>query len=272
MRCFEDGTVKPGGEKVSSFLEAAARVQIERETEYWLTYGTSGETIDRSSGKVIYHGPGIFEFLEQGNVRRYSIDGGSIDMIAEQMAALWFDRVPIGERNVVLYTGQAGLQLFHEWVDRKFGQTAVVKTVDFVLSDEKPFEAGRNGKGLQGYQFTKYFLPVFGQISVAHWPILDNTRINGAMAPGSIYPLSSYEFFAFNVGFGEPNIALLRRKGSRFQGYRVGYWTPMGPVGPGNPMQATMDGLYYKWKYGDEVGIALFDTSMTLWFKPNYAY
>jgi len=68
---------------------------------------------DINSGKPMYTSPGLFAFLEEGNVFKYNPWVNSIDMIAEIIASFWYDQVPISQRKLVLYTGEAGVQLFN---------------------------------------------------------------------------------------------------------------------------------------------------------------
>lgn len=276
-RCDDEHKPVVNGTKITNYLEAKARKQIDKEKEYWMSYGSQSEhLLDQNTGKQITSGPGLFEYLEEGNVIPYSPEVQNIDFILEQIEALWFDRVPVAQRELLLYTGQAGLKLFSEWVSDKFNGTAAMYSWDFVLQKRKPFDAkgGRDGYSFAAPQFVEYHLPTFGVIKIAHWAILDNTIINGVTYPGSFYPVSSYEFIAFNIGFGEPNVKFLTRNDNKIHTYIPGLWSPFGATGQDNPVFKT-PGYYeesYKWLHKETFGLVLIDPSASLYFKPNVSY
>lgn len=264
-----------GRSKLSGWLEAQAFAQINWQKELWDTYGNASEQlIDRSSAKELTTSPGMYEFLEQGNVFTYSITNGSIDNFVNRIESVWFDRVEKSNQSIVFFTGKGGIKLFHDWVVEKYGQEAVMGTYDFVLGSSKSFHNDPSVKGysFNSYQFTQYNIQPWGIISIAYWPMLDNTKINLVKAPNGVYPASSYEFFAFNVQLGEPNVRMLNRKNSEHAGYVVGHWTPLGPAGPNNPMKPSHTGLFYEWGYGKSWGLQIEDVHATMWFKPNLVY
>jgi hypothetical protein len=267
----------PEGTKITNYIETRANAQIEQEKELFLTYGSATEhLLDNNTGKQITTGPGLFPFLEEGNVIPYSPEAQNIDFIVDQIEAMWFDRVPTQNRELLLLTGQAGLKLWSEWVNEKFGNTAAIYDYNFVLQSRTPFDArgGRKGFAFGAPQFVEYQLPTFGNIKIAHWPILDNTRINGVYYPGSFYPVSSYEFIAFNIGFGEPNMKFLSRTDNKISTYIPGLWSPYGATGQDNPVFKTPGYMEesYKWIHKETFGLLLMDPSSTLWFKPNISY
>lgn len=266
-----------GGTKITNYLEGKAKAQIDMEKELFMSWGSKTEhLLDKNTRKQITTSPGLFEYLEEGNVIPYSPEVQNVDFIVDQIESLWFDRVPVGARELLLYTGQAGLKLFSEWVAEKFNNTAAMYSYDFVLQKRTPFDpkGGRGGYSFAKPQFVEYHLPTFGVIKIAHWPILDNTRINGVLYPGSFYPVSSYEFIAFNIGFGEPNIKFLRRTDNKINTYIPGLWSPFGATGQDNPVfkTAAYQEESYKWINKESFGILLTDPSATLWFKPNISY
>lgn len=276
-RLDDDGRPMPEGSKITNYVEAQAQSQIDHEIELFMTYGSMSESfMDKNTGKAITTGPGIFEWMEQGNTVPYSPELNGIDMIVDRLEALWFDRVPVANREVLFYTGQAGLRLFSNWVEQKFGQTAATYEYDFVLKRRTPFDnrGGRDGYAFAKPQFVEYMIPTFGSIKVAHWPILDNTRINGVTYPGTFYPVSSYEFVAFNVGFGQSNVKFLVREDNKLQTYVAGLWSPLGRTGQDNPVfkQPSYMEESYKWIRKESFGVVMMDPSMGLRFVPNISY
>ncbi len=276
-RCDDEHNPIPGGSKITNYLEVKANAQIEREKELMLTYGRKQEhLIDRNTAKQITTGAGLFEFLEEGNVVPYSPEVNGIQFIVDQIEALWFDRVPTGSRELLLLTGQAGLKLFSDWIAEKFGESAATYSWDFILQRRTPFDArgGRNGFAYAAPQFVEYILPTFGSIKVAHWKLLDNTRITGVTYPGTIYPVTSYEFVAFNIGFGESNVKFLKRDDNMISTYIPGFWSPFGAVGLDNPYfkQPSYFEESYKWIHKESFGVVVLDPLQSLFFKPNISY
>jgi hypothetical protein len=274
-RCNNEGRPELNGTKITNYLEARANMQMDYEKELFLTYGTMAKNlIDKNTGRPITTSPGLFEYMECGQTVNYSPEVHGLDFITEQMEALWFDRVPTANREIVLYTGQAGLKLFSEWVNQKFGETAAGYDHSFVLSGSTPFDKRSNRKGFEfvAPQFTAYNLPTFGRVSIAHWPILDNTKINGVNYPGSFYPISSYEFIAFNIGLGEPPIKFLNRTDNRISTYIPGLWSPFGAVGTDNPVFKSGNpeiGDAYKFIHRESFGMVVMDPSTIVRFLPN---
>lgn len=276
----KDGSMSPtpikGTEKITNYLEMAARRQKKLEKDLFLLYGSMSSSLtDKNSGETITTGPGIMEFLEQGNTIPYSPFAQGIGFIVEQMEAFWFDKVSTGNRDILLYTGEAGLKLFSKWVRQEFGDTAVMLDHNFYLNATTPFDGreGRKGFSFRRPQFTKYVLDGFGSITVAHLPFLDNTRINGVKFPGTHYPVSSYEFIAFDIGYGEPNVKLLTRKDNKLDLYITGLWSPFGAVGADNPVYKSPGdmalGESYKHLERRSCGVLMENPERSLYFRPN---
>lgn len=276
-RCDKnDKPLSQGDVKITNFLEGKAMAQIEFEKQLTMLYGRSSDhLIDKTTNKQITTGPGLFEFMEEGNVIPYSPTGNSLDFIMDQIDTLWYDRVPISQRKLVLYTGQGGMKLFSSWVREKFNNTATVTHTDFVLKRRQAFnqDSGRTGYAFSPPQFTEYQLEGFGTVMVSLLPALDDTRLNGVSYPGSNYTVSSYEFIAFNIGFGTPNVRKLRRRDNAIHTYMAGLWSPLGATGQNNPLYKTPAYAKesYKWFHKETFGLMVEDVSSLLWFRPNIA-
>lgn len=272
-RCDENMRPVPGGTSLTNFIETEAVNQIRKETELYMIYGRSStHHVDQVSGKAITTGPGLMEFMEQAQEIPYSPTSNGIDKMVSQIKALWYDKIPVSQRKLMLYTGEPGLELFHNWIVEKFGATTVMSTEDLILGESVPFEEGRNGKSFGTLQFTKYHVPVFGEIMVAHWPLLDNTRVNGVRMPGTYYPVSAYEFWAFDIGFGEPNIQMLTRSDKERSMYIPGTLAPNGFVGPNNPIwkaPSIPDYDGYKWRHRKSFGLVVIEPDRLVRFLPT---
>ena len=274
-RCDDDMRPIPGTGKITNFIETQAMAQVKMEKELFMTYGEmTDHLVDKVTGKRITTSPGLFQYLEEGNVIPYNPTVNGIDKIIAEIDSLWFDRIPTSQRKLVLYTGQGGLKLFHDWISQKYKDTCVTTPIDFILGPSSAHSEGRTGHAFGKAQFTKYYLPVFGEISVAYWPLLDNTRVSTVTYPGTHYPVSSFEFIALDYGFGEANVQLLRRSAKDFSTYIPGMWSPFGMVGAKNPVFKTpADTSYwgYHWAHRCSFGLAVMDPSRLLKFVPQIA-
>lgn len=272
-----DDEERPLISKDTNYLEMKFYSQVDQEKEFWLTYGTMAKNkIDKRSSKPKMFGPGLFEFQEEGNIIPITPDSKGVSSIVDHVEAHWFDRVPFAQRDMTFLTGQLGLKIWSEWIEEKFGNTAATFTYDFILKQRVPYDAqnGRDGYAFAKPQFVEYVLPTFGTVRVAHWPLLDNTRINTVTFPGSYFPVTSAEFHTFNTGFGEPNVKFLQRVDNKIQTYIPGLWSPYGATGQDNPVFKNPSYFEesYKLLYAESFGVMVMDPSCMLKFVPNLVY
>lgn len=273
-KCTETGEPMPGGGKLSNFLELEALAQIEKEKELYLIYGRATDhLVDKNTGNRMTTAPGLMQFLEEGNTLKYHPSANGLDQIFACFDSLWIDRVPTSQRKIMLYTGTGGYKLFSEWVRQKFDSHPVTIPHDFILGKSASADSGKTAYQYNPPQFTSYKLD-FGEVTIALWPLLDDTRLNGVTFPGTNYPVSSYEFIAFDIGFGEPNVRMVRRKSRDFMLVQPGMWSPFGAVGPKNPVykwagDPTFWG--YHWMYRCSFGLVVMDPSRMIRLLPSVA-
>lgn len=267
-------------DQVISMIEAEFLVQYKWEKELMLYYGRSAnkQLIDPTSGHYRRIGPGLLEFMEDGNIIPYHVNNFSIDMFESELQSVWFDRVPPERRNVVAFTGQGGLTLWRDAITEKYAVSGVRADFDRFASSGKSFDP----KNYQGYNFpsghfTGYNSFPFGSIRVEHWPILDSTWLNGSVThPDTGLPLSSYEFIVLDVGLGMgggSNIQLLKRSNHEVWGYDCGTWSPRGPINKtntsfkcGGPQRS------YQLYAADTFGIRMKDITLSAYFVPAVQY
>lgn len=276
-RADNEGRPMPEGTKITNYLEMRARAQVKRETDLMNAWGSKTEhLIDKNTSKQITTAPGYYEYMEQGNVIPYMPGPDAIDYMMEQLEAAWFDRIPESQREVLFFTGTPGLKQFSEWVEARFGSTAAIYHYDFVLKKRVPFDQANDREGFAFVrpQFVEYHLPLFGKITVAHWKALDNTRENGVRFPGTIYPARSYEYIAFDIGFGRSNLKFFERVDNKIDTILPGLWSPFGATGADNPVFKTPAYLdeSYKWIHRKSFGAVLMRPEASLWFKPAIDY
>jgi len=278
--------------KIISMLEAEFLKQIREEKAKTLWMGRSSgsiqngiqttvsNVIDQSSGYPITKGPGLQEFLEDGNVYEYPVNNGSIDMFQDLIDSVWFDSVPWANRKLVLYTGTGGLKLWESWIAEKFHGYGAQIPFDRVTS---PTTSGKVvGSKIDTYAFNR---PAFtewrmfpgGSITVAHLPILDSREIYGhRLHPGTGLPTSSYRFIALDYGIeeGGPNIELLHRRNAESLFYICGSVSPLGPInstgGGSKGFSPSHSAGYYELFYKDKLGILVRNIKRTMLFEPAF--
>ena len=268
-------------DQVISMIEAEFVVQYKWEKELMLYYGRSAnkQLIDPTSGHYRRIGPGLLEFMEDGNIVPFHINKFSIDMFESELQSVWFDRVPPERRNVVVFTGQGGLTLWRDAITEKYAVSGVRADFDKFVTPGKSFDP----KNYKGYNFpsghfTGYNSFPFGSIRVEHWPILDSTWLNGSVLhPDTGLPLSSYEFIILDVGLGNgggSNIQLLKRRDAEIYAYECGTWSPRGPINKGNNGQFPCTGPQrsYQLYAADTFGMRMKDITLSAYFVPSVQY
>jgi hypothetical protein len=256
--------------QIITLAEVEFKAQIEYEKECDLLWGRSSRAIvDTSTGLHRRIGPGLFEFLEDGNVSYYPIGGGSIDLFEEAMDTLWFDRIESSQGNIVVYSGREGIRQADVWIRAKYGESAVVSRYEDYVDkvDERTLK-------FKSPLFRMYEIPTYGTITFEHLPALDSISQGGPVHPKTGKPLTSYEYIILDYGLnagGNGNIEMLNRVNSTIWGYRCGTYSPAGPNINGGKFPITHSGRSYELFHGDEYGIRVKDITGTLWLRPNVA-
>lgn len=267
-------------DQVISYIEAEFVVQYKWEKELMLYYGRSAnkQIIDTTSGHYRRIGPGLLEFMEDGNIVPYHVNNFSIDMFEQELQSVWFDRVPPERRNVVVFTGQGGLTLWRDAITEKFAVSGVRADFDKFVTPGKSFDKAYSGYNFPSGHFTGYNSFPFGTMRIEHWPVLDNTYLNGSVThPDTGLPLSSYEFIILDVGLGMgggSNIQLLKRANAEVWTYECGTWSPRGPIKQGQSAQFPCTGPQrsYQLYAADTFGIRMKDITLSAYFVPSVEY
>lgn len=267
-------------DKIITQIEAEFMVQNKLEKETTLFYGRSAgkNIIDQSSGTEVVRGPGLLEFLEDGNEFDYPRYGGSIDLFEEYLQAMFDDKVDYSKRNIVMYTGIGGFTLWKKWCTDRYADSSIPqKYEDFTGTSKSWDPANWKGISIQTAQVVEVKFMPFGSLRVEHWPILDNRELNGGIVdPDTNLPLTSFEFYLMDYGMGNGingNIELLERTSSqRVYTYLCGVWSPAGPINSGSSIQngfaCAHDGAWYDLLYKDTFGIRVKDVTKLAVFRP----
>lgn len=265
-------------DQLISLIEANFLMETRWEKEMRYYYGRSGgkHLIDRSSGYHRRIGPGLLEYMEDGNIIPYPLEGGSIDYFIDWLQAIWYDRIPGKQRRVVIYTGEGGLRQMNDWITEKFNGSSIQTDFNtFVGKNGTTYDEGYTGLVHQTAFFTEIQMFPFGRIRFEHWPILDSEWLNGYVRhPRTGLPLSSYEYIALDYGMGDGggnNIELLQKADSELWTYICGTWSPVGPINTkkgGSVFTATNGKRAYTLKHADTTGLRVKDITLTAHFKP----
>lgn len=266
-------------DQIISYIEAEFLAQVKWEKELRAWYGRSAgkHIVDGTIGNHRRVGPGIMEFLERGNRFEYPINGLSLDLFSQFLNNIAFDTVPVNQRNYVIMTGQGGLVEINKLITREFSQSTIKADFNAFVGPGTSYDPS-NYKGLKfgTAYFTEFTMFPFGSFKVVHWPSLDNRYLNGGLLhPDTGYPLSSYEFYLLDIGFGQAgkgNVELLKLKESEAFQYVCGMWGPRGPmngkVGGTGGLPATHNGRYYTLNYASTEGFRVKDITRTAIFSP----
>lgn len=281
--CDDKGQeIKDYPDQIISYIEAEFLAQSKWEKEMRLFYGRSDNksNIDSTSGFHRRIGPGLLEFLEDGNVIPYSVTGGSIDMFEDFLQSIWFDRVPPDKRNIVAYTGQGGLKLWRDWLAEKYNVQPTWRShTEFTKPAMSYDPKNYSGYKIDTTQPTETAFFPFGSFRVEHWPVLDSLYLNGSnLHPETGLPMSSYEFIILDYGMGDggsSNIELLKRKDSEAYTYKCGTWSPAGPIngstGKAGFVCSGPERSYILY-HTDSLGIRVKDVTLTAWFVPSTTF
>lgn len=266
-------------EQIISMVEAEFLAQTRWEKELRLFYGRSAgrNIIDYTIGNHRRIGPGLLEFLEDGNVIEFPVENFTLDMFTQYLQAVWFNRVLPGQRQVTVYTGQAGLEMIQKAIAAEFGGSSIQADFNtFVGKGAKTYGDGYTGLVYQTAYFTEIQLFPFGRIRFEHWPILDSRWLNGSVLhPRTGLPLSSYQFIVLDYGYGDGggnNIELLQRTGANAHTYVCGTWSPRGAINTLNGQSmfvATGPQRRYQLFHTDTYGLRVKDVTLTAWFVPT---
>lgn len=229
----------------------------ELERGYW--YSRKTDTVDGSTGRPIYTGPGVQEQLEDSHLHYYSVL--TARLIEEYLMDIFYSRVKPGKgRRIKAYSGEYGMIQFHRAImavnEYKKGFISVVDT-NFQQKVSSPYH--QNALAV-GYQYTVYRMANGAELELVHNPLYDDREINFEIDPVTGYPVESQRitFLDFKGGDGGDNIKLMNKEGSFKLGYVHGLHNPYGPT---NNKPMAHSGDYYEMHVQVQKGVHIDDVS-----------
>ena len=238
---YDPSQISKTGDKVrieplllSNRAEAEFKAVINEQVDLYLTYGKqttkASQITDTITGEVLETGSGFYEFLNTSYVHEYIPDVDGLDVIIDQVAPLWNNKVPIEQRKIVVMSGTGGYQVWLKWAKEN---NAYPHFEDDSWTKERMagLTPDRVGVAINKTQILKVFLEPFGWIEFVYAAWMDNDKNGGKKYRG--LPASSYEFIVIDYGFGdglESNVYIANDPLAEQFFYGIGSWTPYGAV------------------------------------------
>jgi hypothetical protein len=242
--------------------EMAAWLKHRRQKENYLVFGAAASNLLSTSGYDVRSGMGLWPMLHLGNVQYYNTL--TMGRLEESIGEMYYGRVPMNQRNVVLYTGEAGFILFSKAVELKLNG----------LGGLIPLDKFIDGSGMNmgfGYQFVRYQMPNGGIITLKHMKLLDSWTTKHERGGGRFSKLSS-SFIGLDMSQDSTDNVKIVKRATRmddYWGYVPGTTSPYGPVKGG--MSAHKRAGYEMW-IQSRVGLHMQDITKSFLLKPTFEY
>jgi hypothetical protein len=240
--------------------ELAAWEKHRRMKENYLMFGVAGSNLSAASAYDVKTSMGLWQMLHLGNVNYFS--DLSMDVMEESIGDLFYNRVDASQRNVELWTGEAGFKLFSSAVAQKmFGLGALIPAEKFI-----------DGRGMNmgfGYQFKSYEMVNGGRITLKHLPALDAYNTKAERGKGR-YSRQSATFIGLDMSpDGIENVKVVKRSTRQddYWGYLPGTCTPYGPTKGG--ISVNKKAGYEMW-INSRVGLHMADVTKSFILKPTF--
>lgn len=242
--------------------EMAAWAQHRRMKEDYLVFAQVGSNMQSPSAYDVSSSMGLWQMLHLGNVNYYS--NLTLKKLTESIGDMLYGRVAAEERNVELYTGEAGMILFSNAV-----QAGV-----YGLGGLIPLEKFVDGRGMAmtfGYQFKGYRMPNGGLITLKHLKTLDTADTKAERGTGRYSRLSS-TFIGLDMSPDQvENLKVVKRdtRQDDYWGYVPGTASPYGPIKGG--LSASKKAGYDVW-ISSRIGLHIQDITKTFILKPTFDF
>lgn len=191
------------------FLMRKEMLELKTNRMFWAKPGYARTNGGQQELKKI--SSGIYPRMRtSGNYVPYNRGELSVNLFRTVFGDLFYRRVPMGQRQVKLYTNEAGFDAFQDAVK----QSALASGLNFTVGDNEKFISG-SGQNLRlDYAFDSFVTRESGLVSLIHLTELDLPQTNVEFGQNK---KSTPVFFVFDVSPGTDggmmnNIREVRRK------------------------------------------------------------
>lgn len=266
-----------GGRWINTLDMLLQREMLEQKVNK-LIWGRGGSITDEGGHNEIYVGKGLWEQLHQGNIVYYNRGEFGLNLLRNVFGDLFYRRVRLGERRVLIWTNEAGFQLVNDSLLKD------IKSYGFDIRANDGFitNINKNGNGKNmnmgiAFAFDHFVTMETGMVEFKHLDTLDFPVTN--MEFGQ-HKKSAPIFIVMDVsnaasGTGTPqNVRIVRHKGwpNMTWGYVPGRIDPRSGIPGSVGMTSSNSNPWYEIWYEDRCGIFLEDPSRTVIIKERPLY
>ena len=219
------------------------------------------------SGGVIKQGAGLYEQMEVANTIYYNTF--SLKLLENALYDLCAGKLPLNDRNLIVFTGERGALQFHKAVCNAVGGWGIFTlNGDAVGAINKTTSELSTNALAAGYQFTEYRMPNGVKLTLQVDQHYDDPVRNKILHPDG-GPAYSYRYDIFDIGtIDHPNIFKCAVKGRpESRGYQWGLRNPF--TGEWNNFNMSFDedaAVIHKMA---TFGICVLDPTRTMSLIPN---
>src|SRR6187399_814674 len=242
--------------------EMAAWAKHRRQKENYLVWGAPGSNLLGTSGYDVKSHMGLWHMLHLGNVQYYN--ALTMSRLEEAIGEMYYGRVPMNQRNVVLYTGEAGFILFSRAVELKLNGLGGLIPLDKFIT----------GSGMNmgfGYQFQSYIMPNGGTITLKHMKLLDSYTTKHERGAGRFSKMSA-TFIGLDMSKDSTENVKIVKRSTRPDDYW--YYIPgtSSPYGPQKGGIAASKKAGYEMIITSRIGLHMEDVTKSFILKPTFEY
>ena len=242
--------------------ELAVWEKHRRQKENYLMFGAAGSNLSSSSAYDVTSSMGLWPMMHLGNVEYYN--NLTMRRLESSIGDMYYGRVPMDQRNVTLYTGEAGFLLFSRAVEMKLNGLGGLIPLD-------KFVTGSGMNMGMGYQFISYRMINGGTITLKHMKSLDTFGTKSERGKGKYSKLSACFIGMDMSNDGRENVKIVKRstRPDDYWGYVPGTCSPMGPSK--GAMSSSKKAGYEMWVQS-RLGLHVEDVTKMFLLKPTFEF
>lgn len=182
-----------------------------------------------STKRPVRIGAGLIQQIAPAHTRQYTTLTPSL--IEDFISDLSFNKLGFGERKFLGLAGEMGMRAFSKMLENK--------AAAFQLVDTK-FITGSGQELTFGGQFRTWKMYNGAELTLTHFPWLNNTTYNRILDPVTMRPASSWDIMFFDISYGDKgsNIKKVIKEGSENL-----MWTTAGSIAPNQNMAKNVSTL-----------------------------